>query len=139
VSRLLGIDYGSRRIGFAVSDSLGIIATPLRVAEVKSDKDALQAVRDAVRETGAEGIVVGLPLNMNGTHSDSTRSAEAFMQVLRTTLALPVYPWDERMTTMEAERVLLAADVSREKRKMVRDKMAAQIMLQSYLESQATS
>lgn len=135
MSRVLGIDYGERRLGFAVSDSDGIIAMPLRVVELRTDTQAFEEIRRICKETGAEKIVVGLPLNMNGTKGPIAAKVESFVEQLTKLLDIPVEKWDERLSTSAAERVLLEADISRRKRKAVRDKLAAQIILQGYLDA----
>lgn len=135
MSRHLGIDYGTRRLGLAVSDPAAIVAAALRTVEVTSDEDALQAVRLALRETEAQAIVVGIPRNMDGTYGDMAQRAQAFARLLAQRLGVPVAPWDERLSTRMVERMLIRADVSRARRKRVRDKLAAQAILQGYLDS----
>jgi putative Holliday junction resolvase len=134
---ILGIDYGTRRMGVAASDPLGIVATPRAVVQVRSDGGAREAVARFVEETGACRIVVGLPLNMDGTSSEMTTRVRAFAEALRGELAVPVVMWDERLSSAQAERAMVDADVSRARRREVTDKIAAQIMLQSYLDSTA--
>ena len=133
--RILGVDYGERRVGFAVSDPMGTIAFPLHVAEVKSDRDSVEAVRDAVAEFQIEQVVVGLPLNMDGTRGPMVEKVDAFITSLENALDCPVSTWDERLSTGLVERTLLEADISRRKRKQVRDKLAAQVILQGYLDA----
>ena len=100
--------------------------------DLKSDMEELTRLAQA---NGVGEIVVGLPLNMDGTYSAKTKEVVEFMDQLSKAVAIPVKTWDERLTSMQAERVLLEADVSRAKRKKVTDKLAAQIILQSYLDS----
>jgi putative Holliday junction resolvase len=135
MNRVLGVDYGEKRIGLAVSDPLGMLATPLRTAEVSGTAQALDAVTEACREKEAECVVVGLPLNMDGTAGPMAEKVEAFVAVLRERLSVPVETWDERLSTAQVERSLLDADLSRRKRKGVRDKLAAQVILQGFLDS----
>ncbi len=132
--RVLGIDYGERRVGVAVSDPGGEIALCLRVVTVRSDDEALQAVKKAYEETGSDKAVVGMPINMNGTRGPMAAKAEAFARQLAALLGAPVETWDERLSTSLAERTLLEADMSRQKRRNVRDKLSAQIILQGYLD-----
>jgi len=132
--RILGIDHGERRIGLAVSDPDGIVATALRTVAVKSPADALLAVKTACRETEAVLIVVGLPVNMNGTKGPMAEKVQAFAKSASEATGLPVEVSDERLSTALIERSLLEADMSRAKRKGVRDKLAAQIILQGYLD-----
>lgn len=132
--RILGLDVGSKRIGFAVSDELGIIAQPLKTFEHKNDKDAIEEIKRVSSELNVKEIVIGLPLNMDGTESRQTQEVVKFMNLLEKELSLPIKTWDERLTTVGAEKALLEADVSRKKRKFVKDKIAAQLMLQNYLD-----
>lgn len=133
----MGLDYGERRIGVAMSDLFGWTAQGVEVIDQKLVKDAMGRIAELVKEYEVESIVVGLPKNMNGTVGPSGEYCIAFAEQLRQTIALPVQLWDERLTTVSAERALLEADVSRRKRKLVIDKMAAAILLQNYLDSRA--
>ena len=133
--RILGIDHGTRRIGLAVSDPSGMLAFPLQVCRVDNDAGAITAVLDACARTKAERIVVGLPVNMDGTEGEAVRKVRAFVESLQRSIALPIDFWDERLSTAMAERMLVGADVRRDKRRDVRDKLAAQIILQGYLDS----
>ena len=135
MSRILGVDYGERSIGLAVSDPLGVVATPLKVVDVVSQKAAYREVSEACRETGAEMVVVGIPINMDGSHGAMAIKVSAFVEGLAARLDVPVKTWDERLSTTMVERVLIDADVSRRKRKKVRDKLAAQVILQGFLDS----
>jgi putative holliday junction resolvase len=133
--RIMGLDYGERRIGVAMSDLFGWTAQGVEVIDQKLVKDAMGRIAELIKHYEVESIVVGLPKNMNGTVGPSGEICIAFAEQLRQTLTLPVKLWDERLTTVSAERTLLEADVSRRKRKLVIDKMAAAILLQSYLDS----
>ena len=135
--RILGIDYGLRRVGLAVSDPLGIVATPLRTETVRGMAEAVRLVCVAAREVGAERVLVGLPLSMDASDSAMTRDARLFASELAAVVGCPVDLWDERLSTAEVERMLIQADVSRDRRKSVRDMLAAQVILQSYLEAHA--
>lgn len=134
--RILGLDYGDARIGVAISDELGWTAQGLEVIQVQSDADAVRRIGQLIQAYHVDSIVLGLPKNMNGTIGPRGECSIAFAEKLKKTFALPVVLWDERLSTVAAERTLLAADVSRKKRKRVRDKMAAAIILQSYLDAQ---
>jgi putative Holliday junction resolvase len=134
---ILGIDYGSRRIGVAVSDATGTIALPLKILDVKSVAQAVEKVAAVVAERSAEQVVVGLPLNMNGTEGEMATAARCFAEALEEAIAAHVTLFDERLSTMEIERVLLDADLSRNKRKGVRDKLAARVILQAWMDAQA--
>lgn len=131
----MGLDYGDKRIGVAISDAFGWTAQGVEVIERKKEGDYLKRIRELVREQEVDSIVVGLPKNMNGTIGPRGEICMAFAEELRQTLSMPVHLWDERLTTVSAQRTLLEADVSRRKRKQVVDKMAAAILLQNYLDS----
>ena len=136
---VLGIDYGEKRVGFAVSDPSGTMALTLRTVEVRSQADALQQAADICREVGAGRIVVGLPLNMNGSRGPMAEKVELFVSRLAASVAVPVVTSDERLSTSTVERSLIEADVSRARRKHLRDKLAAQVILQGYLDGIVTA
>ncbi|GIP24939.1 putative pre-16S rRNA nuclease [Paenibacillus sp. J23TS9] len=133
--RILGLDYGDRKIGVAVSDLFGWTAQGLEVVERRRDGAEMQRIADLVREYEVEELVVGLPKNMNGSIGPRGEICIDFADKLKEMLELPVHLWDERLTTVSAERTLIEADVSRKKRKQVVDKMAASLILQNYLDS----
>ena len=133
--RILAVDHGTRRIGLAVSDPSGTISMPLRTVAVRGDAQAARDVASAARETQAETIVVGLPLNMDGTSGPAAEHARRFADAVGAAAGVPVVLWDERLTTRMAERMLVEADVRRARRKEVIDKLAAQAILESYLDS----
>jgi len=135
--RILGIDYGDRRLGMAIGDTEINIATGLPTLERPSPAaDVLEPLRRICREQGVERIVVGLPVNMNGSLGERARLSQEFAQRLRDALGIEVETWDERLTTRQADRAMLEGDLSRKKRKERVDRLAAQIMLQSYLDAQ---
>ncbi|MBI1884455.1 MAG: Holliday junction resolvase RuvX [Chlamydiae bacterium] len=131
---ILALDFGEKRIGMAVSDSLGIIAVGLSTLERKDEASDLAAIDEVARERKVEKIVLGMPLHMSGREGIKAKEVLAFKEILSSKTGLPIDLYDERLTTVQAERVLLEADLSREKRKGKRDQLAAQIILQSYLE-----
>jgi putative Holliday junction resolvase len=138
--RALGLDVGSKTIGVAVSDPTGTIATPRQVLARKGHTDDAAAVVALARELDARAVVVGLPLELDGTVGHRARLVNKFVAVLEPALrelpAAPrVYTWDERFSTAAAERALIEADVSRAKRKQVIDAAAAQFILQGWLEA----
>jgi putative Holliday junction resolvase len=133
--RILGLDYGDRRIGVALSDAFGWTAQGLEMIERKREGDDFRRIAELVKEHEVEAIVVGLPKNMNGTIGPRGEICMAFAEELRQTLSMPVHLWDERLTTVAATRTLLEADVSRRKRKLVVDKLAAALLLQNYLDA----
>ncbi len=135
--KLLGLDYGDRRIGVAVSDAFGWTAQGIEVVQRREDDSHLQRIAELAKLHEAEEVVVGLPKNMNGTIGPRGELCIEFAESLRELLGLPVHLWDERLTTVSAERTLLEADVSRKKRKQVVDKIAAGLILQNYLDSKS--
>ena len=134
--RILGLDVGDRRIGVAVSDELALFAQGLFVLERRSLAADTTALQKVMREYDVTRIVVGMPRNMNGSYGPQADKTAAFVGCLEQSCNLPCIAWDERLTTQQAERVLLAAHQRRSKRKAVRDKLAAQLILQSYLDHQ---
>jgi len=156
--RAIGIDLGERRVGVAVSDPDGIVATPYAVidlhaksgssakassrvskqASAQASSQALcQKLQEIASEIKAEAVVVGMPLSLDGTSGPAARSAEVQIAALSEALDIPVLTHDERFTTAIAERAMLEADLSRERRKKSIDKSAATIMLQSWLDAQS--
>ena len=133
--RILALDLGEKRIGVALSDALGLTAQGLEVISYTRPEQALSRLEEICREYLVERIVVGLPLNMDGSRGEAARRAEAFAAKIRQALGLPVSFLDERLSTAAAEKTLLEADVSRRKRKQVRDKLAAVLILEAYLEA----
>lgn len=131
--RVMGLDLGEKTIGVALSDPLGITAQGLKVIRRRTMEEDL-AELDQIRENySVEEVVVGLPRMMNGTIGPMGEKAQEFASLLSGRWKIPVNTWDERLSTMQAERVLLEADLSRKKRKGLIDKTAAVLILQSYL------
>lgn len=135
--RCLGVDFGTRRLGLAISDETAMLATPLETVPVNGMDDAVQAVAERSRSREVCKIVVGMPLNMNQSRGPGAEAAALLAERLRAATGLPVVEWDERLTTSMAERSLIAANVRRARRRSVIDQAAAQIILQSYLDAQA--
>ncbi len=135
MARVLGIDLGSRRIGVAVSDGLGLTAQPRTTLPRHGGMRDMDAIAKAAREADADRIVVGLPLDPEGNEGPAAARARAFAEKLHATLQLPVELCDESFSTVEAEDVLIAADLSRARRKQVVDKVAAAIILQRWLDA----
>ncbi|QRN99662.1 Holliday junction resolvase RuvX [Archangium violaceum] len=133
--RALGLDYGTKTIGVAVSDGLGLTAQTVTTIRRTSLKADLAALGGLVREYEAERFVVGLPLNMDGSEGPRAEATRKFVDALTQTLGLPVELWDERLSTVAAQRTLLEADLSRAKRREVIDQMAAQFILQGWLDA----
>lgn len=132
---LLGLDFGERRIGVAVSDELGFAARPLPAVERTSRAQDVARIGEIASRRKVHTIIVGLPLNMDGSVGPAARQAQRFAGLLRRELKLPVELWDERLTTAEAERALIAAGERRARRREVRDGVAAALILQGYLDS----
>jgi putative Holliday junction resolvase len=133
----MGLDYGDQKIGVALSDEFGWTAQGLEVIANRDETAVLTRIAHIVEDHQVKEIVVGLPKNMNGTLGPRAEICLAFAQLLRDTLNLPVQLWDERLTTISAERTLIEADLSRKKRKQVIDKLAASLILQGYLNSKS--
>jgi len=131
----LGLDHGERRIGVAISDPQGLTARPLTVITRESRDKDLARVRQLAEQFRATVIVIGLPLNMDGTESQGARLARRFANAIRHTLGLEVELWDERLTTFEAEQQMLEAGLPPERRKELRDAVAAAVILQDYLDA----
>ncbi|MBV8215725.1 MAG: Holliday junction resolvase RuvX [Verrucomicrobia bacterium] len=134
--RCLGIDFGSSRIGIAISDELGMLAHPLET--IPNDTEFLSRLQKIVLEKHVAGIVVGIPRNMDGSYGPSAEKAKLFLSQLKSEFAgLQLIAWDERLTTVEAQRLLHAAGRDVKKSRSVIDQVAAQVLLQSYLDSVA--
>ncbi len=134
MTRYLGIDFGVRRIGVAVSDELGITAQPLPSLEPSSEQEALSVIQGLIDQHGVLEVVVGLPKNMNGSIGPAAEAAMAFARRLEEGGAAKVTMWDERLTSRAAERLLIDADLSRAKRKRHVDQVAAVLILQGFLD-----
>lgn len=133
----MGLDVGDKRIGIAFSDEGGVIASPRDTLHRDGlTKDLDQLAEMASRESVGE-ILVGMPVSMDGSHGPQAKKVMKFIQALGEKTDIPVIPWDERLTTVAAERVLLEGDVSRKRRRHIIDKVAAAYMLQSYLDFQS--
>ncbi|MCM1495004.1 MAG: Holliday junction resolvase RuvX [Bacteroides sp.] len=137
--RILGLDYGTKTVGVAISDALMLTAQPVETITRKSAgklRQTLARIEAIIEEYGVEQIVLGYPKNMNNTVGERAEASEAFQEALERRTGLEVVLWDERLTTAESERVLMAGGVRRENRKAVIDQMAAVLILQSYLDRQ---
>lgn len=136
MGRILGIDYGTVRIGLALSDALGMLASPHSVLDAGHPKKVLKDVVSLCTDMEVKTIVLGWPLNMDGTPGRMTESITKFKEQLQELVDIPVVTWDERLTTVTAEQGLIAAGANRKRRKELVDQVAAQILLQHYLDSQ---
>jgi putative Holliday junction resolvase len=130
----MGLDVGEKRIGVALSDPLGIIASALTVVERKTDEAALKQIIELVRENEVERIVVGLPRSLDGSLGKQAQSVQHFIESLKGCTQLSIVTWDERLSTVAAERALLEMGMKRDKRKKRRDSLAASFILQGYLD-----
>ncbi len=132
--RILALDHGSKRIGVAVSDETRTIAQPLEYIPAGPFADFLARLRQLIREKEIGLILVGLPRNMDGSYGPAAEKVQTFVAALREAVVVPVKTWDERLTSAQANRVLIQGGVRRDKRKEKVDQTAAAILLQSYLD-----
>ena len=132
--RIMALDVGSRTIGIACSDALLMTAQGIETIRRTSLENDVNRLRELISEYEVHELVVGMPKNMNGTKGERAEKTEEFVEKMKAVIDLPVTFWDERLSTVMAERQLIAADVSRKKRKGVIDKMAAVVILQGYLD-----
>ncbi len=135
--RILGLDIGSKRIGVAISDELGFTAQGIETLSCKSPEDDAAAIAELAEKYNVEAIVVGIPYNMDGSAGPQAEKVRAMIELINQRAKIPVHEWDERLSTVAAERVLLEADMSRSKRRKVIDKVAAVIILQGYLDGKS--
>ena len=131
---ILGIDLGKKRTGIAISDINQKIASPLKVIENMKFNEILDILKKIVTDRDICAIVVGDPINMDGSIGPKSQSSRSFIRNLSKELDIPILLWDERLTTVSAERSLLEADLSRKKRQQIIDKIAASIILQNFLD-----
>jgi len=132
--RILALDHGTRRIGVAVSDETKTIAQPLEYIPAEPFAEFLARLKKILVEKEVDFILIGLPRNMDGTHGPAAQKVEAFAATLKSAVLAPIKLWDERLTSTMANRILIQGNVRRDKRKEKVDKMAAAILLQSYLD-----
>ncbi len=133
--RILAVDPGTKRIGLALSDELGITAQGLETIEAQGGQADIDGITAVARQHGAAEIVVGRPVRLDGSIGPAAESAGELATALQEQLKIPVHLWDERLTTAQAERTMLEAGLSRARRKSLRDRMAAQLILQNYLDA----
>ncbi|MEC1261378.1 Holliday junction resolvase RuvX [Bacillus swezeyi] len=135
--RILGLDLGSKTLGVALSDEMGWTAQGIETVKIDeaSGDYGLSRLAELTKDYTIDKIVLGFPKNMNGTVGPRGEASQKFAEVLEEAFQIPVVLWDERLSTMAAEKMLISADVSRQKRKKVIDKMAAVMILQGYLDS----
>jgi putative Holliday junction resolvase len=135
MGRVLGVDFGTVRLGLALSDPAGVTAQPLEVISVNDSEAIVGVVAQRVRELEVEEVVVGIPVRLDGTHGPAAVAAEAFAQDLEAETGLPVRRWDERLSTREAERAMSESGGGARRRRGSVDKVAAALVLRAYLES----
>jgi putative Holliday junction resolvase len=135
MARIMALDVGEATLGVALSDPLGITAQPFTTIKRRNLREDLRALADLAREREVTLVVVGLPLRLGGQDGPAAESVRQFAAKLGRSIGLPVETWDERLTTVQAERALLEGDVSRRRRREVVNQIAAAIILQSYLDS----
>jgi putative holliday junction resolvase len=133
--RILALDHGTKRIGLAISDELGVIAQPLEFVLAEPFAKFLERLKEVIRDKQVEQLLVGMPRNMDGSYGPAALKAQEFVAVLRDAVTIPIKTWDERLTSAQANRFLIQANVRRDKRKEKVDQTAAAILLQSYLDS----
>jgi putative holliday junction resolvase len=132
--RILALDHGTRRIGVAVSDETKIIAQPLEYIAAEPFADFLERLKQILVEKEVDMILIGIPRNMDGSYGPAAQKVETFVGVLKKAITVPIKLWDERLTSRMANRILIQGNVRRDRRKEKVDKMAAAILLQSYLD-----
>ena len=133
--RILAIDHGTKRIGIAISDEMRTIAQPLEYIAAEPLDKFFDRLAQIIAEKQISLIVVGVPRNMDGTYGPAAAKVQQFVAALKDVVTVPIKSWDERLTSVQANRYLIEADVRRSKRKEKVDKTAAAILLQSYLDS----
>ena len=132
--RILAIDHGSKRMGIAVSDELKMIAQPLEFVPAHPLDGFLARLNELIRDKEVELILVGMPRNMDGSYGPAAQKVQEFVAALKGSVSVPIKTWDERLTSAQANRLLIQGNVRRDKRKEKVDAMAAAILLQSYLD-----
>ena len=137
-TRVLGMDVGSRRIGLAISDLLGITAQGLDTLQRQNKRTDLAQLQRVIHEHDVGEIVVGLPLRMSGAEGIQAEKMQAFAEDIRRRFKLPVHLWDERLTSAQANRLLRETDMSIKRRGAVVDQMAAVLILQSWMDARGT-
>src|ERR1043166_9193534 len=133
--RVLAIDHGAKRMGIALSDDTASIAQPLEFIPAEPFADFLNRLKQILAEKQVAQILVGMPRNMDGSYGPAALKVQEFVAVLKEPIVIPIKTWDERLTSAQANRMLIQADVRRDKRKQRVDAAAAAILLQSYLDS----
>lgn len=131
--RIMGVDYGDKRIGIALTDLMQIIASPLEVYQTKTLKDDIDYICKIIKDNDVEKVVFGLPLNMDGSEGDRAKITKKFASLVAQQTNAEIVFQDERLSSIEADEILIKCNVKREKRKKLIDKLSACIILESYL------
>ncbi len=134
--RYLGIDFGTKRLGLAVSDELGIIAGKYGTIERKGTKTDVERLKGIIEQEKIQKVIIGYPKNMDGSSGDTARKVEDFVSNIKRQINIPIETWDERLSSVSAEKLLIQGEVKRRKRKKVIDQLSAVIILQNYLDYQ---
>lgn len=133
--RVLALDHGTKRVGLAISDEMGMIAQPLCFLPAEPIAQLLDGLKKVVSEKGVELILVGIPRNMDGSYGPAAEKARKFVEQLKAAFTIPIRTWDERLTSVQANKAMIQGGLRREERKLKADQTAAAILLQSYLDS----
>jgi putative Holliday junction resolvase len=133
--RVLALDHGTKRVGLAISDELGMIAQPLTFLPAEPIAKLLEELKKVVSEKTVELVLVGIPRNMDGSYGPAAEKARKFVEQLKEALSVPIRTWDERLTSVQANKAMIQGGLRREERKLKADQTAAAILLQSYLDS----
>jgi len=135
--KILCLDIGTKRIGVAISDPMGITAQALSTIRREDDEGVASSIKRLLQEEAVKEVIIGLPLNMDGSRGPQADKAVSFADFLSRKIGIPIKMWDERMSTLQVERIMIKAGTSRQKRKRKIDQLAAQVILQSYLNSRS--
>ncbi|MGZ4964980.1 MAG: Holliday junction resolvase RuvX [Limisphaerales bacterium] len=133
--RVLALDHGTKRVGLAISDETGTIAQPLTFLPAEPIAGFLEGLKKVVAEKNVDSILIGIPRNMDGSYGPAAEKARKFVEQIKAVVSIPIRTWDERLTTVAANRALIEGGMRRDQRKVKVDQTAAAIMLQSFLDS----
>jgi putative Holliday junction resolvase len=133
--RVLALDHGTKRVGLAISDEMGMIAQPLTFLPAEPIAALLEGLKKVIAEKNVDQILVGIPRNMDGSYGPAAEKARKFVEQVKATVTVPIRTWDERLTSVQANRDMIQGGLRREQRKLKADQTAAAILLQSYLDS----
>ena len=134
--RILGMDFGEKRVGLAISDALGLTSQPLRLIERQNDEQLLDEIKDIILDRDVHHLVVGNPIGLSSQDTARAKRTRKFMKFLRNNLEIPVEKWDERLSTTQADRILNETETKPSRKMKKRDVIAAQLILQAFLDHQ---